>query len=284
MLAERDKYRQMSNDLLDEHLTHLKASGQSDRTIESRQSVLRRLSDILPFGLVYAATEQIEAWLAELRDAGRSRWTIAVYSYHVRSFFQWACKAGFLDGDPTADIARAKYPRCIPKPVDEDELARALAMAEPFRTAAVLAAFAGLRASEIAACRREHITPERLTVPTGKGGDPGSVPTHPYLWDVVQFRPAGFLITDRLGREVSGHWLTVHIRGHFDAAGLPGVHLHRLRHRYGTQIQELFGDIRVTQECMRHRSIASTEGYTKVTSARRTAAVAALPVPGARAS
>jgi site-specific recombinase XerC len=284
VLTTGDEARRMSDELVTDHLKHLRSGGASERTIESRRSVLKQLHNRLPFGLAYGATEQIEAWLSGLREGGRSRWTLAVYSYHVRSFYQWATKAGFLDGDPSAEIPRARYPRCLPKPIDEDELAQALSLAEPFRTAVILAAFAGLRASEIAACHREHVTVERLIVPDGKGGQPGSVPTHPYLWAHIQTRQTGPLITDRLGHRVTGHWLTVHIRGHFDAAGLPRVHLHRLRHRYGTQIQQLYGDIRVTQECMRHRSIASTEGYTQVTNARRTAAVNALPIPGAPAS
>lgn len=272
--------RGMTDTLVDLHVAHLQAGGKSPRTVEARRSVLRLLDRHLPFGLAFAATEQIEAWLA----TRRSPWTLNVYAYHVVGFYRWAAAAGLLDGDPTATIAMPPHPRALPKPVTEQELALALELPEPFGTACALAGFAGLRASEIAACRREHIGPEHLVVPVGKGGAPGAVPCHPYLWRRVQSRPSGHLVTDPRGDPVSGHWLTFNIRARFDRIGLTKVTLHRLRHRFGTLIQELVGDIRVTQVCMRHASIASTEGYTLVTASRRTAAVAALPVPGAPAS
>lgn len=167
----------------------------------------------------------------------------------------------------------------VPKPVTDDELGRALELPEPFRTAVVLAGWAGLRVSEIAGCHREHVTQDRVLVVCGKGGDPGTVPTHPFVWEQVRGRAGGPLVTDRWGRPVDGHWLTVHARKAFDRAGLAGVHLHRLRHWYGTMIQATLGDLRVTQECLRHRHVTSTQGYTKVTGGQRTAAVASLPVP-----
>jgi integrase len=274
----------MSDELLGDHLAHL-GPKKSRATIDARRTVINQLFHYLPFGLVYATTEQIEAWLTELRQRGCSRWTLTVYAYHVRSFYQWATVAGFLPGgDPTASIERQTAPQAIPDPITEDELAICLTLAEPFRTAVILAAFAGLRRAEIARCRREHVTAEALMIPTGKGEKPGVVPTHPYVWEHIQHRGPGHLVLDRGGRPVQPHWLSVEMRGAFDALGLPQVHLHRLRHRYGTMIQASNGDIRLTQECLRHASISSTQGYTLVTDERRTSAVNALPIPGGRAS
>ncbi len=269
----------MSDELIDLHLAHLGAAGRSPRTIEARGDVLRRLSRRLDYGLIYAATEQLEAWFVELRERGRARATISIYAYHMREFFSWACRAGFLDGDPTGGMDRPKKSQGIPNPVTEDELAAALSLAEPLKTAVILAAFEGLRRFEIAACRREHITADLTRIPDGKGGIPGVVPTHPYVWEHVRDRPPGLLVTDRRGKPVTAHWVGVHARYAFDALGLGDVHLHRLRARYGTVIQELYGDLRVTQECLRHKSVATTQGYTLVTGTRRAAAVATLPVP-----
>jgi len=271
----------MSDDMVDDHLRHLTAAGWSLRTIESRRSVCRQLNVWLPFGLAYAATEQIEAWLADTRNRGLSAFTTAIYAYHVKGFYRWACAAGILDGDPTAMIKQARVPRCIPRPITEVELSRALELLpDRIRIAFILAAFEGLRVSEIAACRREHLTLETLVVPVGKGGDPGVVPTHPFVWGELSSRPAGLFILDDWGKQVTGHWITVHSRRELDKIGLTGVRCHRARHRYGTVIQDMCGDIRVTQKALRHARITSTEGYTMVSSAKLDGAVAALPVPG----
>jgi hypothetical protein len=100
-------------------------------------------------------------------------------------------------------------------------------------------------------------------------------PTSPVMARLGDPRPR----TPPHGRAVTGRWLSVRMRIALDRAALHGVHLHRYRHWYGTAVQEATGDLRVTQECLRHRHVGSTAGYTMVTSARRAAAVAALPVP-----
>lgn len=280
MITDSRNGRQMSDCLIDDHAQHLRASA-SDRTIEDRTEVLRRLNTYLPFGLAFAATEQIEAFLADLRQRGRARWTINTYLGHIRGFYAWA-DGRVLDGDPTLTITRMPNPKCVPKPVTDDELARALESRDPWFVAIVLAAFGGLRADEIARAHRDDITEEHVTV-VGKGGDLARVPTNAFLWAVVKDR-TGLLFTPG-GQKVTGRWVSAHARHHFDALGLPRVHMHRLRHWYGTTIQRQQGDIRVTQTCLRHRSVTSTEGYTMVSGDAVRAAVASLPIPrGARAS
>ncbi len=278
--------RRMSDDMVEDHLRYMEGKGKSPQQIEIRACVLRQLNRWLPYGLAFAATEQIEAWYAHLRRQGKARATLTIYPYHVNCFYAWATANGYLDGDPAVAIKRPRCPRGLPRPVTEELVARALELPEPARTAVILAGFGGLRASEVARCWREHITQEMILIPVAKGGDPATVPTHPYVWQELHDRPGGPLIVNRRGGEVSGHWVTDHIREALIRAGLrfdergQRVTLHRWRHRFGTLIQTEQGDLRLTQECMRHASIASTIIYTLVTPGRRTAAVASLPVPG----
>ena len=69
----------------------------------------------------------------------------------------------------------------------------------------------------------------------------------------------------------------------FTRAGVPGS-AHSLRHFYGTQtLRSSGGNLRVTQELMRHASPATTAIYTKVDDEQMRAAVDALPIPYLRA-
>lgn len=270
----------MSDDLIGLHVEHLQSAGTPESTVQGRRELLSRLNDRLDFGLIYATTEQLEAWLAELQRAKRAKATLKLYRYHVQQFYMWACASGYQDGNPAATLKGIRVPRGVPKPVSEEELAELLLLPEPFKTAVVLGAFEGMRRAEIAAAEREDINEDVTLIPHGKGDKPGVIPTHPFVWNHVKDRPNGPLITEN-GLPFDPRHLGSRCTYIFDKAGLHGVHLHRLRHRYGTVIQELYGDIRVTQECLRHESLNSTMGYTLVTGARRAAAVAALPVPGA---
>lgn len=256
------------------HTEHLKARGASPHTIAKREAVLQSLHDTLPYGLAYAATEQIEAWMA---NPGWSRWTRSTYDNHIRMFYRWATRAGHLDGDPLGGTDRPKRPRCVPNPAADSEVAVILDAPEPLGTIGVLAAYEGMRAGEIARARREHISEENTLIPIGKGGDPGIVPTHPLVWERLRNRPRGPLIVDRRGNAVDGHWISQTVRRRLDRLGLDDLHTHMLRHWFGTEIQRAQGNIRVTQECLRHASVASTEIYTKVISAQREVAIRSLP-------
>jgi integrase len=81
-----------------------------------------------------------------------------------------------------------------------------------------------------------------------------------------------------LGVALTGAQLSHRARRHFNRIGLPKVHLHRFRHYFGTTLVRAGVDLRTVQELMRHRNLASTQGYTLITSGQRRAAVNALPV------
>jgi integrase len=126
--------------------------------------------------------------------------------------------------------------------------------------------------SEIAGLRWSKVTPDWIFV-RGKGGNPESVPTNAELWGLRSADTGPIL-----GVELTGAQLSHRARRHFDRIGLPKVHLHRFRHWYATELLRAGVDVRTVQELMRHRNLASTQGYTLITSGQRRAAVNALPV------
>jgi len=277
---QSDDHLRMSY-LIEAHLAHLRAEGQSERTAEAREGILRRLHDYLPMGLAYAATSELNAWLGQ---AGWSRWTRTTYAMHIRAFYRWACgPGGLFDGDPTVDMAHPRGPRCLPNPVTEDELVDALDRScEPWCTIILFAAAAGLRASEIAGVDRADVTQQEIRI-VSKGGDDGMVECHPAIWDHIRDRPPGPLILHD-GQPVSGRWISANARHHFDSIGMPKVHMHRFRHYFATALLDQGHDLRTIQELMRHKSVTSTQIYTLVRSGKRQMAIRTLPIPTRRPS
>lgn len=271
------RYPDMSH-LIAEHARYLKV-GCAESTITARTRLLWRLHHYLPDGLGTAAQGQIEAFLAELHDAGRGPATLANYAMHIRAFFRWADAMGKLDGDPTLGMYRPPQRKFRPKPCDDQQqIEKALSSPEPWRTIYALAYYEGMRAFEIAAARREDITEETTFIARAKGGDPGVVPTHPYVWALVRDRPPGRLFPHgpRKGK-VDGRWVSQEARRQFRRLGLPGLHVHRLRHSFATDQLVAGADVRTVQENLRHATLATTVVYLETTSARKRAAIELLP-------
>lgn len=266
------------SDLIGAHTEHLRSAGQSPRTIGEREQVLRRLHRDLPFGLAWAETDQLESWLSTV-TAGRSQWTLITYGNHIRAFYGWA-DGRFLDGDPAAALARPRRPRLTPRPATDEQLQRLLEQPDPWwRLVVLLASLAGLRVSEIAQLRREHVTRDVIRIVRGKGGDAATVPTHPRLWAEIGPRPRGLLAPMTLRQ--TGDQLTRLAREYFRELGLwPGLTMHQLRHWYGTALLTSSGDVRLVQELLRHQSITSTQGYTRVAVGRTAIALMGLTLPG----
>jgi integrase/recombinase XerD len=263
------------SELISSHRRWMTAASLSPRTIRARVRLLRALHDALPFGLAYASTDELEGWLG---NEVWSDWTRRTYANHIRAFYAWA-NGRYLAGDPAADLIRPRRPKSVPRPVSDDQLAVALESAEPWRTAITLAAYGGLRLSELAGVHREDVTEETIHIREAKGGDAQSVDTHPKVWALVRDRPPGPLLWRPNGRRATAGWFSDNERAYFDSIGLHEVTMHRFRHWFGTMLLNAGADLRVVQEAMRHQSVASTEGYTKVAGGQRRLAIRSLPTP-----
>lgn len=275
-------------DLIGTYMVSLEAGGYSPETTRERGYVLRRADADLPYGLDVAAARELEQWLARPRlDRPKwSRWTRWTYWQHLNSFYAWAVARDYLSWSPMEDLARPRLPQCEPRPASEEQLAIALGVPRPWRTAVLLAAFDGLRCAEIARLRREDVTRDWLPV-LRKGGKEQLLPTHELVWEEISTLPPGPVVPRTRGGHFPAKGLSIAVSRRLTAVGLAELTLHRFRHRFATIMlleREAGGagaNIRTVQELLGHASVASTQVYTQVTDRQRRQAMAALPGPGA---
>jgi integrase/recombinase XerD len=253
---------------------HAGAAGLSPLTVKARRGAVLRAASLA--GVDTTGLQQMDVVRFLSRDH-LSPWSKRIYFVHLRAWGDFLVTQGARADNPTDGLTTPRAPRQYPRPMSDAQLSQALAAAHP-RTFAylTLAAYAGLRACEVAAVLGEDVG--EFIVIGGKGNTVALVPTHPKVAALAATHP----------RE--GFWFPGVDHGHVSAKAVSqtttklmkkigiGASLHQARHWYGTNVLRTSGgNLRVAQELLRHASIATTAGYTFITSIERSDAIAALP-------
>jgi len=281
-------------DEIEQHLAWARQRGLRPTTLYYRRNVLRSVELVVGQPLVDATREDLEAWFASLTSSADTR---SVMLSHLRMFFAWAERFELITTDPTKRLDAPIRRRRVPRPIDEEALARVLATADDrIRPWLYLAAFAGLRAFEVARLRAEDVLadadPPVLVVADGKGGRQRIVPLHPELARVlggsalpgrgylfVRVRESGPKRTSGLcDSEHVPAWLVSQLANRHLRAQNAGATFHALRHLFATKLYANSKDLRVTQEMLGHASPATTAAYTAWSHDRAVAAVCSLDI------
>lgn len=252
----------------------------SRRTIDERVRVIRLLHHETGQQPIHIDAAGIVRWTAS-HDHDWSDSTAATYSSYLAAWFKWLQLTDRRLDNPMIKVGVPRGPDRQPRPISDADLVRLLQtrMWASTRRMILLATLAGLRVHEIAKIRGEDVDlGARLLWVTGKGRRLRSVPLHPILVEVASEMPvAGWWFPMR-GRE-SEHMLSKSVSDIIGRtmrrAGVWGTP-HSLRHWYASAMVANGVDIRVVQECLRHRSLATTQVYARVGDDQRRAAVAGL--------
>ena len=260
----------MTPDAVGEHLAHLRLRNLSPASISQRSYALGRLGrflDCTAAELLAATADDLDRWQRSVMHLSpRYRST---YATHVRQFYRWAVARGLVRDDPSVVLVAVRIPRGLPHPIGEDDLRMALSCApDRVRPWLILAAYAGLRASEIAGLQRADVrdtaNPPVLHI-TGKGGRERIVPLSDLV--LLELQAAGLpsrgYVFGRLDGQAGGNApsrLSHLCNDYLHGLGITES-LHGLRHRFGTIMYAVSRDLRVVQETMGHSSPATTASY-----------------------
>jgi site-specific recombinase XerD len=282
--------------LLAAHVVHLERCGSMRTSIDKRLIYLRAFARWLePASLLDATRQDVETFLDSRRTdykhppkglpiTSRTRYH---WLSHFGAFYRWAVNDELASKDPTLAIIRPKVRRSIPRPIADDDLARAMAEAPTQMKAMLsLAALMGLRCKEIAGLDREDVAETRdppvIVVVKGKGGHQRIVPLHPEVLSALRCLPLprdGAVFVRPNGNRFTPEWMSVVIRAYFADIGIDAT-AHQLRHWFGTGIYAATHDLRLTQELLGHQSPDTTAIYVAWAAVDAAPAVAALQIGG----
>jgi integrase/recombinase XerC len=248
-----------------DHLRYLEARGRSSRTVEGRKAAIHLLVRHAGVPVRDITAGHLTAWQDALMVLSVN--TRCSYISHVKEFFRWARAEGELADNPARVLVAPKAQRGRPRPMPEQKMERALALAPPrMRLWLKLAGYEGLRACEIAQIDRNDILRDGrrpLLIVHGKGGKERIVPLDLDVLaelDAPWLPAMGRLFQLRNGQPVNAHYVSKFANEFLHKIGIPET-LHQLRHRFGTQVYRAGRDILLTQELLGHASPATTAIY-----------------------
>ncbi len=234
-------------------------------------------------------THSVRAFLSHLDRQGLKRSSISRALSALKSCFRYACRMGFLAGNPAQPVKSPKVEKTLPRHLRPGEIEKLIEAPseeeEEFeardRAIAELLYSSGLRVSELVGLDWKDLDLRgRMLRVLGKGnkervvpfGRPAAAALEEWRqhWHGIRSRDdrgeAGEpIFLNKHGRRLSDRMVRFTIDRRTAAAGVPdGVHPHTLRHTFATHLLEEGADLRTIQELLGHSSLSTTQRYTHV--------------------
>jgi site-specific recombinase XerD len=231
--------------------------------------------------------EDYKVWLAAHPRAGGRTITAETHRQRmrtVRQFFERIIEWDWPDAPPRNPVIAwdiPKKPEPLPKFLDDRDAARLMAAAQASsdprdRLVVELLARTGMRAGELADLEADAVVRigagHWLRIPLGKLRNDRYVPLHPQLVELLaawtaanleHIRRHKRLVTDDHG-PLDRHIISRIVHRVGRAAGVPGVHPHRLRHTLATQAINRGMRLEAIAALLGHQKMEMTLIYAKI--------------------
>ncbi len=235
----------------------------------------------------------VRRYAASLSEQGQAPSSVARKLAAVRSLFRVQVEGGWREDNPAELVGSPKRPQRLPRVLKAEEVAALLdriGAASPLelrdRAMFELAYACGLRAEEIVSLDLGAVDFDaELVRVEGKGDRTRVIPAGEHALRALErylargratLAVAGVdaMFVSKSGRRLSTSDVRRRLRAWARQAALAGAHPHALRHSFATHLLEGGADLRAIQELLGHRTISTTQVYTRVQSGRLRAAYA----------
>jgi len=278
-----------------EFLKHLALErNSSEYTVKSYREDLTQAIDYLHSQLGISATIDdlrpriLRNWLAWLHEQGYSRATIARRLASLRSWCRFLRRQGKLDQDPAAGLRGPRKDKALPHFLPAEGIQKMLALPvgeNPLsrRDRALLetAYSAGVRVAELVGLNLEDLDlDESCATVRGKGrrerivflGPQALESIHSWMPDrdtMAKPKAAQALFLNKNGTRLTVRSVGRILSKYLGPAGLdPNASPHSLRHSFATHLLNQGADIRGVQELLGHKSLATTQIYTHLSTTK----------------
>lgn len=277
-------------------LTYLRVERHaSDYTVKSYREDLTALCEYLEVGGKNPAPEDVttldlRGYLSHMHECGYSPATISRRLASMRSFFRFGQRESWCETNPAKPLRNPRRQRKLPHFLSTEELGRLLQTPPGNKNAglrdrAILETMysAGLRVSEVVGLNDSDLdfAADLLRI-RGKGRRERMAPVGSYARRAVKDwlskrelsaaeaqGPAAPVFVNRFGKRLTTRSVGRMLEKHLKVAGLDQrTSPHTLRHSFATHLLDSGADIRSVQELLGHKSLATTQIYTHVTTSR----------------
>jgi integrase/recombinase XerC len=283
-------------DAIDRFLQYLRVErNASDLTIKSYREDLGFLCEHLTGGEATAiraetiSTMELRGYVAAMHEANYAKTTIARRLASMRSFFRFGQREGWTKHNPAKPLRNPRKPRDLPHFLSSDDLIRLLESPpknQPFglRDRAILETLysAGLRVSELVGLNDDDIDSAAGIIRVrGKGRKERLAPLGSFaqtaiaqwmkvrkLSPLLERNPRRPVFCNKFGKRLTTRSIGRLLEKYLRSAGLDGrTTPHTLRHSFATHLLDRGADIRSVQELLGHKSLATTQIYTHLSTA-----------------
>lgn len=258
-------------ELAEQHLAHARTYLKSIDTLEGVIRRIRKRWERVRLTDVHA--QDITKWLADLRAQGLAPATVDKVRVTFNRSFELAARWGLpgSDRNPVRGVPRPRFSNARERFITADEAARLLDACSAskntqLRNIVELLLLTGARVSELLHTEWRNVDLERRAwfIPTSKTGKSRYVPLSQAAVDVIgalpRFKDCGYLLpnprTRRPFTDLKHPWTTAR-----EAAGLPDLRIHDLRHSAASFMVNAGVDLFAVGKVLGHASYQSTQRY-----------------------